>query len=221
MKKILFAVAMLALSVAMAAQEKGDMYISGTFNISGGSSTSAVTVADQTTTTDRPGTFSFGIAPSFGYFVMDNLEVNLSLDYSLNRSYLQTDNNQNRLFSRTNMFVIRPGASYYLRLADKFYYKPGLSFGIGFGNESEDVDVNTVDKTGRTTVDLTLELLAFEFQPCEHLGITLSAGDLSYNFVKRKHSETAANVTTTTVRKQNTVGLGLNLGAAIGFKYYF
>lgn len=221
MKKVLIIAVALFVAISGHAQKKGDMYLSGTFEISGGNTNSSSTVSGQTTSTVRPSTLNFGIAPQFGYFFADNIEVNLALGYDLTKTFNSMDANDNKLFTREGIFFIRPGVSYYIKLTDKLYYTPAFSLGIGFGSETEDVSVNTTRKSGLTRVDISLSLLSFEFQPCEHLGIVFSAGDFGYQFTNTKQTNANGNTSTTTSTKRNNVAFGINLSTAIGFKYYF
>lgn len=211
MKKLFLVIAALAVSVSLSAQKKGDMYISGSFSITGSNTNTTV----NNTSTKAPNSTTFSIEPSYGYFVIDRLEVNLGLGYSLNKTRRSTDRDGNHLFSRQNVFEITPGVRYYIPICDKFYYTPGFNFSVGFGNQKSDIDKDTVNKKGVTEFGLALSVVAFEIKPCEHFGITLRAGSLSYSL--DKVSEKSVNSSTT----NNSVSFGLNTGAGIGFKYYF
>lgn len=221
MKKVIVFIAAILAAICLNAQEKGDMYISGIFNVSGGNTKTSTTVLNQTTSNVRPSVLNFGIAPQFGYFIIDNFEVNFAVGYDLTKSYTGSDAEDNKLFIRENLFSLRPGISYYFKLSDKFYYVPAFSVGIGFGNKSEDINVNTTEKNGVTNVDLTLSLLSFELQPTKHLGIILRAGDFGYNFSKEKDTDSTGNTSTVTNITKNSVSLGINLSTTIGFRYYF
>ena len=127
MKKALLSLfIVLCVPAVMSAQQKKDMYISGNFTIEGGNTSST----SGNTVTKTPGTLSFGIAPQFGYFVIDRLEVNLSLGYSLDRYANGQDSEGNNLFRRTNVFEIVPGVRYYLPLGEKFWYTPGFDLSV-------------------------------------------------------------------------------------------
>lgn len=77
---------------------------------------------------------------------------------------------------------------------------------------------------------LNLHLLAFEFRPAQNFGITLSAGEFGYvydsryqNFNEDEMEELFDEKDSTSKEKYftNNFGLNLNLGAKIGFSYYF
>ena len=220
MKKLIVLIAASFIGLCASAQNKGDMYISGSLSINGGNSSSKVDFNNNTTKTKEPGDFTFSIAPQFGYFVIDNLEVNIGLEYSLSKKYLETENDTN-LWANTNLFAITPGVKYYVKICDKFYYTPGAKLSFGFGSTKTQVSPDTTVKTPIFAFGLNLSALAFEFQPCEHLGIMFEAGSLDYTFAKVTKKDTVDNTTIKTTGITNNVNFGLNLGASIGFKYYF
>lgn len=222
MKKLLFLIVAAVLPVVMSAQNKGDMYISGSLGIDGGNKSSSVSLGGTKTTTKAPAAFSFQIEPSFGYFVIDRLEVNLALGYDLAKSTPNQYSTANdNLFDFTNLFTIAPGVSYYIPICDKFWYVPGVALSVGFGNYKTQVAVNATEKRNLTTFGIGVSLLSFEFRPCEHLGIRFSAGDLSYKLSHTKYDASQNGNTATYTVNSNSVGLGINLGTTIGFKYYF
>ena len=211
MKKVFLAVFVLALPVALSAQEKGDMFISGNFTIDAGGSKSTT----GNVSVKNPSPLTFEIAPQFGYFVVDRLEVDLALGYSLTRTKTGTDADGNNLFRRNNVFEISPGVRYYLPLGEKFYYTPGFSFEVGFGGTSTDLSQSSSTKNGLTTFGFSLSALAFEFRPVEHIGVTFRAGALSYSM--EHSSDKNANSST----NENSFSFNLNRGVSLGLKYYF
>lgn len=188
------------------------MYISGNLTVEGGNSQST----SGNTVTKTPGTVSFGIAPQFGYFVVDRLEINFSLGYTLDRYTNGQDSEGNNLFRRTNVFEITPGIRYYVPLGEKFFYAPGFDLSVGFGGNSREVDRQTTVKSGITRFGLSLSAIAFEFRPSEHFGITLRAGGLTYTMDKTSSKGSSKSTSTS-----NDISFRINTGAGIGFKYYF
>ena len=208
----------------VSAQQKGDMYISGSLALSGGSTSASASASVQgiKTTVKEPSAFSFQIAPEFGIFVLDRLQVNISLGYSLTRSEPNKHSTDTENFyDFTNLFVISPGVKYYVPVCDKLYYTPGLSLGVGFGNENTQISSNISEKEPLTTFGISLSFLEFEFRPCDCLGISLSAGDLKYAYVHSTYKKVDDGESVKYAANSNSVSLGLNLGAKIGFKYYF
>lgn len=222
MKKTLLTIALAGLSLALSAQQKGDMYVEGSLGITGGSTTASAKAGNETIKTTEPSALDFQIAAQYGYFVIDRLAVNLSLGYSLSRSTPNRNSTADRNFyDFDNLFTIAPGVNYYFQLGEKIWYNPGAYLSVGFGNHKSQIDSTTSEKQGLTAFGFGLSLISFELRPCDHLGISLKAGDLTYTMRNTKVTETVAGTTVTTSTTDNSVDLGLNLGASIGFRYYF
>ena len=103
-------------STVMSAQNKGDMYISGSISMSGSSSK----VALNSTSVKEPGGFMMSIAPQFGYFIIDNLELHLGLGYSF-----QKEPDDDKSSTNTSLFVINPGVNYYLPIVENKFFRAG------------------------------------------------------------------------------------------------
>lgn len=222
MKKVFFLIIAALLPLCVSAQQKGDMYISGSLALNGGNASASATIDGTRTTVKNPSAFNFQIVPEFGIFVVDRLQVNVGLGYSLTRlepNKHSTDSEN--FYDFTNLFVISPGVSYYVPVCDKLYYTPGLSLGVGFGNDKTQLSSSVVEKNPVTTFGISLSFLEFEFRPCEHLGISLSAGDLNYTYLHTSYKEVDEDKSVKYSSNTNSVSLGLNLGATVGFKYYF
>lgn len=137
MKKFLLAVALvLGMSTAAMAQQKGDAFIGGAIGFSAGTDQSA----------------SFGLAVEGGGFVANRLALSGSLAYNL-------------VGGEIHVVTVGPKLSYYARLADKFYYTPGVSVVGAY------VNVGGAD-TG--DVGIGLDLAAFEFRPTPHFGMNIN-----------------------------------------------
>lgn len=224
MKKIILLSVMAIMGLTLSAQKKGDMYVSGSFSISGGTESGMAKTGNTKINASEPLPFSFSFAPAFGYFIMDNLEVNASLGYKINRSAPNGNSTADRnYYNFSHEFVISPGAKYYFPIVDgKFFYTPGAALSIGFDASSSRVNDNTVTKDPAGFIfGLGLDLVSFEFRPAEHIGVIFSAGSFGWSLKSSTDKNTAGGVETKTVSTTNTVNFGLNTGATIGFKYYF
>lgn len=246
MKKITFFAVLLFAASSLFAQTAGDMFVSGSFNISGGTSGESYKsyYEDELSygykglsETNPIKDFNFSITPEFGYFVADNCLLKIGLGYDLGRSldgyniwgdskvpknplYQQFgkywDSEEEEwdkeyavpFYSWTHLFTIRPAFHYYVAITDNFFYTPGVSLTLGFGNfkseqwqtpksydeDYEDWDAEDyedyMDNRGKEIVKedaegvfrfgLNLHLLAFEFRPTQKFGISLSAGEFGY-----------------------------------------
>lgn len=222
MKKTLLTIALAALSLAMSAQQKGDMYVEGSLGITGGNTVTSAKAGNETVKTTDPSALNFQIAAQYGYFVIDRLEVNLALGYSLDRSTPNRNSTADQNFyDFDNLFTIAPGVNYYFPLGEKIWYNPGVYVSVGFGNHKSQLNSSTTEKQGLTQFGLGVSLISFELRPCEHLGISLRAGDLTYTMLNTKVTETIAGTTVSSSTTNNSVNFGLNLGASIGFRCYF
>ena len=153
------------------------------------------------------------IAPQFGYFIIDNLELHLGLGYSFTK-----EPDDDKSSTNTSLFVINPGVNYYLPIVEnKFFYTPGLDLGIGFGAQNYIDDTSKEKLYGVTNFYVSLSLLSFEYRPVQNFGISFRAGDLTYSLMSYK--QTSGNETVKMA--VNNFNFGINLGASIGFRYYF
>lgn len=215
MKRIAIVCALLCILgvTALNAQNQGDMYISGSIGMAGKSTK----VTAENTTVKSPGGFQMSITPQFGYFIIDNLELHLGLGYSFQK---EPDVNDPDYKSSTNtgMFVINPGISYYVPIVEnKFFYAPGLDLGVGFGSQNYKTETSKEKLFGVTNFYISLSLLSFEYRPVHNFGISFRAGDLTYSLMSYK--QTLGNETVK--RTVNDFNFGINLGASLGFRYYF
>lgn len=225
MKKFLIVAAMIAASVTLSAQQKGDFSVGGALGVGGGSITnnSSITVNGQTDSDKEsyPSTTNFILAPSFNYFVIDNLELSVGLQYNMTKSYSgKGSDNKNRFgFQHIAMGVI--GAHYYIPLIeDKLYYTPGVEFGFGGGSSvSQNYD-------GSKTTDKVPFIFAFnadlgkvEFKATDNIGVFANLFSLSVATMTYKEKDTTIDM----VSKDNytTFSAGLNYGITLGVKYYF
>ena len=131
------------------------------------------------------------ITPQFGYFIIDNLELHLGLGYSFTK---EPDDDKSSTF-----------------------YTPGLDLGIGFGAQNYIDDTSKEKLYGVTNFYVSLSLLSFEYRPVQNFGISFRAGDLTYSLMSYK--QTSGNETVKMA--VNNFNFGINLGASIGFRYYF
>ena len=145
MKKILLVLAVVfGLSATAMAQQKGDAFIGGAIGFSAGT--------DSAT--------SFGLAVEGGGFVANRLALSGEVAYNL-------------VAGEINVITVGPKLSYYARLADKFYYTPGVSVVGAY------VNVGGAD-TGN--IGVGLDLAAFEFRPTQHFGMKVNLFSMSAMF---------------------------------------
>lgn len=101
---------LMACTVTVNAQSKGDMYLGG--NLSLGVSTTGIKNFDSETTV------GFGIAPEFGYFFANKWKVGMGISY-----YVQEE---------THTMSFMPNIAYYVPIVKNLYYVPEFAIGGGF-----------------------------------------------------------------------------------------
>ena len=209
MKKFLLLAVMVAFSTSLFAQQKGDFVISGTL---GFQTTSNKTKVSSTTTTTK-GDRSFQFIPEFRYFFDDNFSAGIGIGYALQKSPNGYSEEDSQLFNKTGLFMLEPNVGYHLELGSKFYYAPRFYIGLGFGKYKSEAGGGTNTEYNVSAFNIGLSLLSFEYKPWEKVGILFSAGSLEYGVVSTKIDDNKS--------KDRTFGLNLNMGATIGFNYYF
>lgn len=122
---------------AMYAQQKGDKFIGGSVGLVAGTDYEA----------------SYGVSLEGGAFVIDNLKIYANIAYQGT--------------SGVNAFMLGPGVSYYVKLAEKLYYTP--SFEIGLATDFSSLGVG-----------LDLNLFGMEFRPTKHFSVGVNLCNLSY-----------------------------------------
>ncbi|MBQ6690560.1 MAG: hypothetical protein IJN01_02555 [Rikenellaceae bacterium] len=168
MKKFLLILAVVfGLSTTAMAQQKGDAFIGGAIGFSAGTDQSA----------------SFGLAVEGGGFVANRLALSGSLAYNL-------------VGGEIHVVTVGPKLSYYARLADKFYYTPGVSVVGAY------VNVGGADTAG---AGLGLDLAAFEFRPTPHFGMNVNLFSMSGIFLSDEFS----------------FSVDMMMNTSVSFRYYF
>lgn len=215
MKKIIILLIVAAVSVPVSAQKKGDMYLKGSFGISGGNTKNVNTSGGSKVTSTTPSPMSFSIAPGYGYFVSDNVKIAAELSYVLTCSPKGKDGDK-QLSSFTNSFRVTPGASYYIKIADRFFYTPGVDMYLGLGNKKTQLSTSKTEKDYSTTVfGFRLNLLSCEFRASKHFAFSADFGDFGFSTTVTKNNNTSRQIA-------NNVGLNLkSLSTSFGFQYYF
>lgn len=204
MKKItLFSLILMLIHGSLFAQlmEKGNFMVGSTVGFS--TANSKVTTGGQ----DNEGLSArqINIAPSIGYFVLDNLAAGLGADYTLNTV---TEPNKDKTDDSDLLFG--PFARYYFQAGDNVAFF--LVGNFGFGNSRDEQVV------GETTQKIETNVFAVGTGP----GLTVySKGGfgieaiLKYNYARSNFDTTIGGVNTSTKTRTNQFTL------ALGIQYYF
>lgn len=210
MKKLLLISVSMMFAFSLFAQEKGDASISGSFSWTSKSTKEKYGSESEVVKGDR----TFSIMPEFHYFVCDKFSVGLGIGYSLNKTPNGKEYNDDQLFDKLGLFLIQPVARYYISLGEKFYFVPRFYLGVGVGKYKEELGESKTEDTDVTAFNVGLSLFNFEFKPCNKWGIMFNAGDLKYEV-------STVKIDSDNKYSARNFSLGLNLGATVGFNYYF
>lgn len=221
MKRILLMIAALASGLTLAAQQKGEMSVTGTLLLSGGSKKAEISTNGSTTTSKASNPFSFDLGAGFGYFVMDNVEVSLGLYYGLNREVNGHSTQDSNFYDSKGSFTIKPEVAYYIPLgSDTFFWKPAFQLGFAFNSAKEQVNKDTTNKMKQPFgFTLGLDILAFEIKPWEHLAFDFSLGGLFYNNASLTTNN--SGITSKVVSHDITFGFNNVFSPTLGVKYIF
>ncbi len=196
MKKLIICLMALVFATPLLAQNKGDMYIGGTFGI-----------VNSTQITNGSSVNAFGTAlePEFSYFVTDKFSIGASVGYALETA--------NRTDPVSHTITITPKMTYYAKLAENFYYTPTLQLGFACGIWGKTSMSDTMVMPG---FGLDLAIGSFEFRPTQKIGLSFNVLGLSYVFLSYKYKEFP-------YYELNSSQIGFKLGGttSVGFKYYF
>ena len=221
MKKIILMIAALTAGLTMAAQQKGEMSVTGTLLLSGGSTKVEMSASGSTQTSKTTNPFAFNLGAGFGYFIMDNVEVSLGLYYGLDREKNSYSTQDTNFYDSASSFTIKPEVAYYIPLgSDTFFWKPAFQLGFAFNSAKEQVNKETTNKLKQPFgFTLGLDILAFEIKPWEHLAFDFSIGGLFYNNESLKTD--TAGVTSKAVSHNITFGFNNVFSPTLGVKYIF
>lgn len=220
MKKVFTILAALLLTTTVMAQ-KGNIFVSGNFNMNSNSSSSTATFNNVSTTVDVPASSSFGLMLQGHYMLTDKLAIGLGIGYDHSKNYSNTQNNTD-LFNSDNMFNIAPSVIYFIDINDKFKYAPEFTIGFGFGSMTNEnwVNPNVVEETDdQSYFGLALMPLSFNYNINDNLALSFALGEISWGNYSYTDNFSAPN--TTIDRSYNSFDISLNSSFRIGLRYFF
>lgn len=150
MKKSVFTFIILAFTVVFVygQTDKGSMYLGGSFNLGFGSEKNKA----GGTTTDGPKTFNFGINPSAGYFIGDNLMIGLGLGYDMSttkqKAVYPDDPDETKI--TVSAFNVGPFIRYYIMPVKNAGIFCQGNIAMGFGKLKNEVTYNGTTNSTET-----------------------------------------------------------------------
>jgi hypothetical protein len=199
---------LLTAATSQAQTQKGSQLLGGFISLSTGKGTTTEYdgIAGSTPTVSNNKMNSFGIGPSYSYFIANNLDLGANVGY----------NNQNETSAYAGMRTDaekQKGYDYAVYLRKYFLYENKVGFRVGpyvsyQYNKSSDGNQNSVAGLEKTTNKDFAAGIGFDFVyfPTHHLGLAATLGTLSYSHVL--YSEFEANQLTL---EDKDHGFGLNL----------
>lgn len=185
--------------------EAGNFMIGSTLGLSSAQSRITQIDAGGEESEETPSSTQFSIAPSIGYFILDQFAVGIGMDYTLNKV-----DNSNKDYNRDSDLLFGPFARYYLMTGDDSAFF--LEANFGFGNARDDKEIS-----GQTQ-KINSNIFAMGFGP----GFTvISSGSVGiealvkYNFGKSNFDTEIAGI------KQQTISRTNQFDFSVGLRYYF
>lgn len=214
MKKLIICLATICCSILVTAQEKGEMYVGGYLGLNLGSQKTTVSSGSFSESENMPLSSLFSINAEYGYFIAKNFRLSLAVGYSITGE--PNDQFNGKWFkTETNLFSVNPNISYYVKLADKFYYTPEIGVTCGWGTIKTPLSSSSTYNTPCTSLDIYANLTAFEYRVSQHFSLGCTYGYVGYGSLKGTDQE----------EKSETIRVDIfnfKLGTAgICARYYF
>lgn len=187
MKKTIFLIAafVFAAVIAHAQTEKGYQTLGANFSFTSQKTTGISINPYDNSSYDTSNKFtSFGIGPSYSYFISNNLDLGAALSYSQNTNTFPVGNNLER------QSVHDYGGTIYLRKYFMFQDKIGLRAGphVGYFHDVNKITYgpfnsiyNENTRADNFSGGVNLDLV---YYPSRHLGFTASLANLNYTHYK-------------------------------------
>ena len=172
------------ISVVSYAQKKGDMNVGFSIYGSAGKLINQSFDDEELGLESQPLNSLFGIGVELAYFAKDNLRLGVALGMPYTTSPIDYENGDWKKV-RTIGFSFNPNISYYVKLADKFYYTPEFGIAIEAGTMKEDAIANfPMHIDGYFGWSSYISFIAFEYQISPRFSMAAGCGSLGYSSVK-------------------------------------
>lgn len=215
MKKYILVFALVALSAIGFSQNKGEKYIVTTANVSFGSVSTEITDGYQSVTSQKPLGTNLGLGIGFGYFVANNFRIELCLSGYADSNPIEKSGNV-WLKDKYKGLCVNPNLSYFVRLAEGFYYTPEVGVSFGWGKNTYEQSTNQSTNYNYTDYAFYANLLAFQCRLSSNFALGIVVGDVSYRI---RDYNIGANINDGHYNV-NQFGVNLNSGGVFA-NFYF
>lgn len=179
MKKITLILVFVALSAIGFSQNKGEKYIVTNAHVSFGNSSSEITNGYQSVTSQKPLESNLGFGIGCGYFVANNFRIELSLLGYIDSNPIEKSGNV-WLKDKYKGLYINPNLSYFVKLAEGFYYTPEVGVSFGWGKNTYEQSINQSTNYNYTDYVFYANLLAFQCRVSQSFALGIVVGDITY-----------------------------------------
>lgn len=208
MKKIIYSLAFIFMGTGLWAQytAQGNFMMGSTIGFS--SANSKITQDDGSgdVETVNPASTQFNIAPSIGYFLLDDFALGIGLDYTANR----VDRGEGSDNNLDSDLLFGPFARYYLPLADDMAFF--LEANFGFGNSSDNIEIGGVSQKLNTNIFALGLGPGFTIFSSSAVGIEAL---VKYNYARSDFDTDIGG------EKRNTSTRTNQFDFSVGFQFYF
>lgn len=181
MKKLVLLVGMVVLSISAFAQNRGDMYVLTSVSGSVGKLTSNIYNGTFINTEEKSMDNYIGLQVAYGAFVAKNFRLEIDFGGFYEKD-LREKSGGSWLNDIYKSFNVCPNLSYYVKLADKFYYTPEIGVDVVFGKYSYEKTLSTTWEFPYRGFSIYANLLAFSYRVGPHFALTVNVGELAHTY---------------------------------------
>lgn len=215
MKKFALLLVFVALSAIGFSQNKGEKYIITTANASFGNASTEITDGYQSVTSQKPLGTNLDLGIGFGYFVANNFRIELCLSGYTDSNPIEKSGNV-WLKDKYKGLYVNPNLSYFVRLAEGFYYTPEVGVSFGWGKNTYEQSTSQSTNYNYTDYDFYVNLLAFQYRVSSNFALGIVVGDVSYRI---RGYNIGANINDGHYNV-NQFGVNLNSGGIFAHFYF-
>ena len=184
---------------------QGNFMMGSTLGFSAANSTITQDYGTGDVAKENPTYTQFSIAPSVGYFLIDNLALGIGLDYTFNQV-----KNPNQATNKDSDLLFGPFARYYVPMTDDMSFY--LEANFGFGNSSDDQEVGGVPQNISTNIFAVGVGPGFTIFSSDAVGIETM---VKYNYARSDFDTNIGGV------RAKTMTRTYQLDCSVGFRFYF
>ncbi|MCO6480330.1 MAG: outer membrane beta-barrel protein [Phaeodactylibacter sp.] len=184
---------------------QGNFMMGTTLGFSAANSTITQDYGTGDVAKENPTYTQFSIAPSIGYFLIDNLALGIGLDYTFNQV-----KNEERTTNKDSDLLFGPFGRYYVPMTDDMSFF--LEANFGFGNSSDDQEVGGVPQNISTNIFAMGIGPGFTIFSSEAVGIETL---VKYNYARSDFDTNIGGARAKTMTRTNQFDF------SVGFRFYF